>query len=107
MDAILARYPKSPKSARQHLFALLEKPIDADERRIPLAGEPDAAQKARLKALQQAVAAKAAELNLPEGLLCSRKHLEYLLDTGEWPSALAGWRRGLLAESFAPVLATA
>ena len=107
LDAILARYPKSPKSARQHLFALLEKPIDAEERRIPLAGEPDAAQKARLKALQQAVAAKAAELNVPDGLLCSRKHLEYLLDTGEWPPVLAGWRRELLAGSFAPILTTA
>ncbi|MFY8059918.1 MAG: ribonuclease D, partial [Arenimonas sp.] len=60
-----------------------------------------------LKALQQAVLAKAQELAVPEGLLCSRKHLEFLLETGEWPVALQGWRQTLLAESFKPILASA
>jgi len=107
IDAIFARYPKAPKSARQHLFALLQKPFDDEERGAPLAREPDAATKARLKALQQAVLAKAQELAVPEGLLCSRKHLEFLLETGEWPVALQGWRQTLLAESFKPILASA
>lgn len=107
LDAIFARYPKSPKSARQHLFALLQKPFDDEERRAPLAREPDAAAKARLKALQQAVLAKAQELAVPEGLLCSRRHLEYLLETGVWPAALQGWRETLLADAFKPILASA
>ena len=107
IDAIFARYPKSPKSARQHLFALLQKPFDDEERRAPLAREPDAAAKARLKALQQAVLAKAGELAVPEGLLCSRKHLEYLLETGEWPAALQGWRQDVLAEPFKAILGPA
>ena len=107
IDAIFARYPKSPKSARQHLFALLQKPFDDEERRAPLAREPDAAANARLKALQQAVLAKAGELAVPEGLLCSRKHLEYLLETGEWPAALQGWRQDVLAEPFKAILGPA
>lgn len=107
LDSVLARYPKSPKGARSHLFALLEKPFDAEERAAPLAGEPDAAQKARLKALQQAVLSKAQELEVPEGLLCSRKHLEVLLDTGIWPSALEGWRKDLLQDDFSKILTPA
>ena len=104
LDAVLARYPKAPKGARNHLFALLEKPFDAEELAAPLAGEPDAAQKARLKALQQSVLDKARELEVPEGLLCSRKHLEYLLETGIWPPALQGWRRALLQDAFGKIL---
>lgn len=104
LDAVLARYPKAPKGARSQLFALLEKPFDAEELAAPLAGEPDAAQKARLKALQQAVLGKAQELDVPEGLLCSRKHLEALLDTGIWPPALQGWRRELLQDAFRKIL---
>ena len=69
-----------------------------------MAREPDAAAKTRLKALQQAVLAKAQELDVPEGLLCSRKHLEYLLETGEWPAALQGWRQDVLAEPFKAIL---
>ena len=107
LEAVLARYPKSPKNASRQLFALLEKPFDAEELAAPLACEPDARQKARLKALQQAVADKAGELELPEGLLCSRRHLEYLLDTGQWPPALSGWRRQLLEEAFSRLLDTA
>lgn len=104
IDAIFSRYPKSPKSARQHLFALLQKPFDEEERGAPLAREPDAAAKARLKALQQAVLVKAQELEVPEGLLCSRKHLEFLLETGSWPMALQGWRQDILAEPFKAIL---
>ena len=104
LDAVLARYPKSPRGARNQLFELLNRPFDAEELAAPVACDPDATQKARLKALQQAVAGVAGELKLPEGLLCSRKHLEYLLDTGNWPPALAGWRRELLRDAFAKIL---
>lgn len=104
LEALLARYPKAPKSAAGQLFALLEKPFDAEELAAPLACEPDAAQKARLKALQQAVLDKAQTLEVPEGLLCSRRHLEALLDTGTWPPALQGWRKELLQDAFGKIL---
>lgn len=107
LDAVLARYPKAPKASRNHLFALLEKPFNAEELAAPLAGEPDAQQKAKLKALQQVVLTQAQLLDIPEGLLCSRKPLEALLETGRWPSVLEGWRKDLLAAEFAKILASA
>lgn len=51
------------------------------------------------------MAAKAAELEVPDGLLCARRHLEALLETGNWPDALQGWRRTLLEPALAPLLA--
>jgi ribonuclease D len=50
------------------------------------------------------VAEVAAGLDLPEGLLCSRKHLERLLEGRGWPTALEGWRRGLLEPVLTPKL---
>ena len=104
LDAILARFPKSPKGARTQLFGLLQKPFDAEELQAPVINEPAQAQKAQLKALQQAVADVAKGLDMPDGLLCSRKHLEYLLETGSWPPALNGWRQTLLADAFNAIL---
>lgn len=104
LDAVLARFPKSPKGARNHLFALLQKPFDAEELQAPVVNEPAQTQKAQLKALQQAVADIAKGLDVPDGLLCSRKHLEYLLETGSWPPALQGWRKELLQDGFDGIL---
>jgi ribonuclease D len=105
LDAILARFPKSPKAARTQLFALLQKPFDAEELRAPTINEPAQTQKAQIKALQLAVADIAKGLDVPDGLLCSRKHLEFLLETGAWPAALAGWRQELLSDAFSGILA--
>ena len=55
--------------------------------------------KQKLRAMQETVAQHAASLNIPEGLLASRKHLEVLLE-GHWPQALEGWRR----EQLEPLL---
>ena len=63
---------------------------------MPLASEPDPALRAPLKAMQAIVARHAAELELPEGLLCARRHLESLLMHRIWPEALEGWRAELL-----------
>ena len=60
--------------------------------------------KKQLRALQEAVAAVAAELQLPEGLLASRKVLEALQDGSGWNGQLAGWRRPLLEPRLAPLL---
>jgi ribonuclease D len=106
LEGILARFPKSPKGASKHLFALLQKPFDDEELQAPVVTEPAQNQKVQLKALQQIVLGIASELNVPEGLLCSRKHLEYLLETGLWPPALNGWRKELLATPFDAIIAT-
>jgi ribonuclease D len=104
IEAVFARYPKAPRSAKHTLFALLQKPFNAEELAAPIAREADAAAKSKLKALQQAVLQQAQALNVPEGLLASRKHLEFLLDAGQWPQALQGWRQQLLDEAFTPIL---
>ena len=62
----------------------------------PLARAEEKTDRQRLKALQAVVAEQARALDLPEGLLCARRHLETLLDDGQWPAALDGWRREVL-----------
>ena len=62
--------------------------------------------RATYKQLQQAVAARSAELGLPDGVLASRRWLEALQDGEDWPGALSGWRRTQLESTLAPVLAT-
>ena len=52
----------------------------------------------------KAIAKTAAELNLPEGVLASRRLLEGLQDGSGWNGALAGWRRHILEPSLAPLL---
>lgn len=104
-NGVLARHPKAPRKHRGQLWELLSEPLSAEERQIPLAQAPQERDKARLRALQQAVAEVAARLELPEGLLCARRHLEALLDGREWPEALSGWRRSLLEPAIAPLLA--
>jgi len=101
-DALLDAAPKAPRGLRDALWNALVQPL-SDEASAPLAhdDEPD---RKRLRALQDAVAALAAELQLPEGVLASRRMLEPLLDGGDWTGALAGWRRALLEPRLAPLL---
>ncbi|MCK9540056.1 ribonuclease D [Dokdonella sp.] len=90
---------------RNQLLDALKAPLRDDElefHAIPPA--PDARDKQVIAAMKQVVAARAAELDLPEGLLCSRRHLERLLATGRWPAALEGWRRDLLHERLIALL---
>lgn len=102
--ATLDRHPKAPRKARGELWEVLSAPLAEAETQLPLA-VGDSLDKARVKAMQQAVATVAAEHGLPEGLLCSRKHLEALLSGRGWPDALAGWRRELLEPVLEPLLA--
>ncbi|MFT4180097.1 MAG: ribonuclease D [Thermomonas sp.] len=95
--------PKAPRGLRDALWQALSTPLE-DEADAPLARGDDRDKK-QLRAMQDAVAAIAAELDLPEGLLASRKLLEALQDGGGWNGALAGWRRGLLEPRLAPLLA--
>ena len=58
-----------------------------------------------MRKLQDAVAARSAELGLPDGVLASRRWLEPLLDSlrgkSPWPGPLAGWRRTQLEAALA------
>ena len=101
-DALLDGHPKSPRSLRTPLWEALTAPL-ADEAKAPLARGDDRDKK-QLRALQEAVAAVAAEHGLPEGLLASRKLLEALQDGGGWFGPLGGWRRTLLEPRLAPLL---
>jgi ribonuclease D len=101
-DALLDANPKAPRSLRTPLWEALITPL-ADESKAPMARGDDRDKK-QLRALQEAVAAVAAELQLPEGLLASRKVLEALQDGSGWNGQLAGWRRPLLEPRLAPLL---
>ncbi|MFT4196417.1 MAG: ribonuclease D [Pseudoxanthomonas sp.] len=94
--------PKAPRKLVASLWQALSTPLD-DEHDAPLAhnGEAD---KARLRQLQQAVAERSAALGLADGVLASRRWLEALLESGQWPPALSGWRREQLEPVLAPLL---
>jgi ribonuclease D len=99
--------PKSPRALGDAIWAALDTPLP-DETDAPLARADDR-DKARMRKLQDAVAALSAELGLPDGVLASRRWLQALLDaradgSGDWPGPLAGWRRALLEPRLAPLL---
>jgi len=50
--------------------------------------------------MKEIVTAIAAQLGLPEGLLCARRHMETLLTERAWPAALDGWRRPILHDAL-------
>lgn len=100
---VLDRHPKAPRKSRRELWELLEAQLSDDERRIPL-NRAEQIDKNQLKKMQEAVAGVAQSLDIPEGLLCSRKHLESLLEGRGWPDALAGWRRERLEAALAPLI---
>lgn len=102
LKALLDATPKAPRALQDALWQALTTPL-ADEQHAPLA-RGDTRDKQQLRALQQAVAALAAELGLPEGVLASRKLLESLQDGQGWSGPLAGWRRILLEPRLAPLL---
>ena len=106
-DARLDAHPKAPKKQRGEIWDLLSAPLTAEERDLPLALESDPAWRGPLKQMQAAVAERAAALDLPDGLLCARRHLETLLGTRQWPAALEGWRQPLLQEPLMRLLPAA
>ncbi|QIL20950.1 ribonuclease D [Thermomonas sp. HDW16] len=102
VQAILDATPKAPRSLGGAMFEAISTPL-ADEAEAPVARGDDRDKK-QLRALQEAVAAAAAELGLPEGLLASRRLLEALQDGGGWTGPLAGWRRCILQPRLTPLL---
>lgn len=97
-------HPKAPRKLVDAIWAALSAPL-ADEDQAPDAGIAETRDKQRLRQLQDAVAGRSAALGLPDGVLASRRWLEALLDHGEWPDALSGWRRAALEPALAPLLA--
>jgi ribonuclease D len=75
-----------------------------DEADAPDAALAERRDKSKVKALQDAVTRRAAELGIADSVLASRRMLEPLLDTGEWPESLQGWRREQLEPVLAPLL---
>jgi ribonuclease D len=87
--------PKAPRKLADALWEALSTPL-SDEAEAPLARAATDRDKAALRKLQDAVARRSAELGLPDGVLASRRYLEVLLESGQWPGALSGWRRAEL-----------
>ncbi|MDQ3269870.1 MAG: ribonuclease D [Pseudomonadota bacterium] len=104
LQAQLDAHPKAPRKLGTAIWQALTTPLD-DEELTPDAGVGERRDKARLRQLQEAVAARSAQLGLPDGVLASKRWLESLLDHGQWPDALAGWRRAELEPSISPLLA--
>lgn len=102
LRSILDATPKSPRNLAEPIFHALSTPMP-DEAEAPLA-RGDERDKKQLRALQDAVAAAATELGLPEGLLASRRLLEALQDGAGWSGPLGGWRRAILEPRLAPML---
>lgn len=104
LQARLDAAPKAPRKLGQALWQALSTPLDDEEQMPSLAAEPD---RNAVRRLQDAVARHSAALGLPDGVLASRKHLEALLERGQWPASLHGWRRRELEPVLAPLLAGA
>ncbi len=98
----LDAHPKAPRKLGTPIWEALTTPM-VDEADAPLSTgeEPD---RKLLKRLQQAVAARATVLGLPDGVLASRRWLETLMEGEDWPGALSGWRRGELEADLTPLL---
>ena len=102
VQAVLDATPKAPRSLGDALFDAVSMPL-LDEADAPPARGDDRDKK-QLRAMQDAVAAAATELGLPEGLLASRRLLEALQDGGGWNGPLAGWRRMILEPRLSHLL---
>jgi len=103
LQAQLDAHPKAPRKLGAAIWQALDTPLD-DEAETPDAGVGERRDKNRLRQLQDAVAARSAELGLPDGVLASKRWLESLLDHGDWPDALSGWRRAALEPTLTPLL---
>jgi len=96
--------PKAPRKLADAVWQALTTALD-DEAAMPVARNATDGDKAQFKRLQDAVAARTTELGLPDGVLASRRYLEALQESGQWPAALSGWRRRELAPVLDPILA--
>jgi ribonuclease D len=103
-ESLLDARPRAPRRARDVLWDVVAQALAPEDLDIPLLESADPRWREPLRRMQESVAAIAAALELPEGLLCARRHLESLIATREWPRALDGWRRPLLEPKLRPIL---
>jgi ribonuclease D len=91
---------------RAELFALIAPPVSDEELAATAAipAFPQGEAKKALAAMKQWIDQRAAELDLPPGLLCPRKVLEEYVVTAEWPDFLDGWRRDVLHDRLPALL---
>lgn len=93
---------------RIDLLERLQAPINDEEivATRPIPSIPQGKAKQALSAMKICVDTLAAELDLPPGLLCSRRVLEEYVVTAQWPDALEGWRRDILHKRLTNLLPT-
>lgn len=103
LDTIMQAHPKAARKLADAVLDALHTPL-ADEADAPQARD-NAGDRQRLRALQLAVTSEAERLGIADGTLASRRWLEALLEDGQWPDALQGWRRVQLEPALAPLLA--
>src|SRR5690606_23394933 len=102
LQARLDSTPKAPRKLGEALWQALTTAL-GDEAEMPaIAAEPD---RNAVRKLQDAVARRSAALGLPDGVLASRKYLEALLESGDWPQPLHGCRQPELEPLLQPLLA--
>ena len=101
LQSRLDAQPKAPRKLAALVWQAMQTAL-ADEAEAPLARSEER-DKVALRRLQDAVAARSADLGLPDGVLASRRWLQPLLE-GQWPGPLAGWRRTQLEAALAPLL---
>ncbi|HEY4093518.1 MAG TPA: ribonuclease D [Luteibacter sp.] len=92
---------------REELFALVNRPVEAEEIEATAAvvGHPAGKAKSAINEMRSAVDTLASQLDLPPGLLCSRRTMEeYVMTGGEWPEALEGWRKEILHDRLSALL---
>ncbi|HMM57829.1 MAG TPA: HRDC domain-containing protein [Rudaea sp.] len=86
---------------REELLGVLHAPLTAQDLDFtPIPPPLSGAQRRTVSGLRDAVAAIAQTLDIPDGLLCPRRHLETLVADGIWPSTLEGWRKPLLHDAL-------
>lgn len=91
---------------RSELFALMGSAVTDGEiaATIAIPSHPQGEAKKALGAMKQCVDDRAADLDLPPGLLCPRKALEEYVVTAVWPDLLDGWRREVLHDPLESLL---
>ena len=90
---------------RTELLQLLQTPPQPEDLDIaPIPAPFTSQQKRAMQAMRDKIAEIAQRENIPEGLLCSRRHMEALVTDRTWPVALEGWRKPLLFEALSSLL---
>jgi ribonuclease D len=90
---------------REEVLALLRaSPDESDEAILPIPAPMTSTEKKAIAAMKDAITDIAKQLDLPDGLLCPRRHLEAFLTDRAWPAALEGWRKPLLFEALSAKL---